>query len=167
MPSAVVASESAGRSVSLAIPAEVSAGSLPATKTMGARIQPGRPEQLVAVLLGAAHGPLVGKDAGSRAEVLQAEAHEDPGATARAAIGVLPAHLVDRDGGPAILDKDAVAAPLGHGPGRTTVVIGIARADVGGQLDADGVEGILLQQLQPSGRADDVVWRRQDVGESV
>src|SRR4029079_5919837 len=89
-----------------------------------ARVHARRPQQLVAVLLGAAEGALVGQDPGVRSVRLETEAREV------AALGALPlgsrdqiALLIDIDRWLRILPQRAVRAPRGQRPGSAAVTV--------------------------------------------
>ena len=107
----------------------------------------------------------MGQDASVRAERLEPQTSEDARHLSLRSVGRRPGHPVERQGGHLVLAQHAVGPPLGHGPGRGPVVVGAGRAKVGGELDADRVVRVTLEEPDALGRADDVVWRAQHRGE--
>ena len=75
--------------------------------------------------------------------------------------GLVPAHLVDGDGGLTVLDEDVVGAPLRQRAGCAAVRLVVGTAEIGWQLEPHGIVGVALEQLASLRRADDVVWRRE------
>ncbi len=132
-----------------------------------ARVDAGRPQQLVAVLLGSAERAFVGQDPGIRSVRLEAEASEEAALRALAfRAGHSVALLIHVDRGLRILAQRAVRPPRGQRPSRTPIpVVRPVTCFLDRHIEADDVGRVGRDQARPHLRVDDVVGRSDDLRE--
>ena len=128
----------------------------------GARVDAGRPEQLVAILAWAGQRALVREDAAARAEWLETEPREEAALGPRHVAARDPVRLlVDIDGRMRVLVERPVGAPRGERLGGAAVArVRLVTGVLAWQVETDDVGRVAGQQTLAFGRADDVVRRR-------
>ena len=130
----------------------------------GARVHPGRTQQLVAILARTGHRALVRQHARSGPVRLQPDPREEPAlgsrhVRARHAIGL----LVDVDGRMGILVQGPIRPPRGQDAGGPTVaIVGLVAGLLDRQVEADDVGRVPGEQPFALVRTDDVIRRCHD-----
>ena len=131
------------------------------------RVDTGRAEELVAVLLRPRERPLVRQHRRAGLERLEPQPPEEPalgalGGRARHAVRL----LVHVDGRVRVLAERAVGAPRGQRPGGAAVpLVGLVAGLLGRQVEPDDVGRVPGDELGAAFLVDDVVRRRDDVRE--
>ncbi len=128
------------------------------------RVDSGRPQQAIPVLLGGGEGSLMRQHRGPGSKRLDPEPGEEP---ALDALDVRPGNaiglLVHVHGGPRVLAQRSVRAPGGEGPGGSPVaLIGVLAWLAIGQVETDAVAGMAGEQIAMELSADHVIGRGDD-----